>query len=87
MRARGFIALPASINNKKATINIKNKDNKCFIYCLGRRFDPKPEEVHLERVSKHLKKVCTELGYDKIKTPVTTKDIPKISIDILISLM
>ena len=78
LRARGFIALPASINNKKATINIKNNDDRCFIYCLGRRFDPKPEKAHLERVNKHLRKVCNVLGYDQIKTPVTTKDIPNI---------
>ena len=78
LRARGFIALPNEINNRKATINIQNKDDKCFIYCLGRAFDPNPEKAHLERVSKHLKQVCTELGFDRIKTPVTVKDIPKI---------
>ena len=78
LRARGFIILPDKINNKKATINIQNKDDKCFIYCLGRRFDPNPESKNLERVSKHLKKTCCDLGFDKIKTPVTVKDIPKI---------
>src|SRR3989454_286052 len=78
LRARGFIKLPDKINNKKATINIQNKDDKCFIYCLGRRFDPNPESKNLERVSKHLKKTCCDLGFDKIKIPVTVKDIPKI---------
>src|SRR3989454_9506520 len=78
LRARGFIKLPDKINNKKATINIQNKDDKCFICCLGRRFDPNPESKNLERVSKHLKKTCSDLGFDRIKTPVTVKDIPKI---------
>src|SRR2546426_1071834 len=78
LRARGFIILPDKINNKKATINIQNKDDRCFIYCLGRKFDPNPESKNLERVSKHLKKTCCDLGFDKIKTPVTVKDIPKI---------
>jgi hypothetical protein len=32
----------------------------------------------LEQVSKHLKKVCVDLGLDKIRMPVTMKDIPKI---------
>src|SRR5207244_6502128 len=78
LRARGFIKLPDKINNKKATINIQNKDDKCFIYCLGRRFDPNPEKAHLERVNKHLKKVCSDLAFDKIKKPVTVKHIHKI---------
>jgi hypothetical protein len=78
LSGRSYIKLPDWIQNKKATINIKNKDNKCFIYCLGRALDPNPESKHLERVSKHLKKVCTELGLDSIKLPVSIKDIPKI---------
>ena len=76
--ARSYIALPAGIQNRKATINIKNTDDKCFVYCLGRGLDPEPEKDKLERVSKHLKKVCEELGLNKIKTPVMDKDIPKI---------
>jgi len=44
IRAKGYIKLPHWINNKKATVNIQNIDDKCFIYCLGRRFDPNPEK-------------------------------------------
>ena len=73
IQAKGYIKLPDWINHKKATINIKNDDDKCFIYCLGRRFDPNPETKDLERVSKHLKEVSNKLGFDKIKTPVTKK--------------
>src|SRR5207244_13485114 len=57
---------------------IQKKNNKYFIFCLGRRFEPKPESKNLERVSKHLKKTCRDLGFDKIKTSLTVKDIPKI---------
>ena len=56
LRGKSYINLPDWINNKPSTINIQNKDDKGFIYCLGRRFDPNPEEVHLERLSKHFKK-------------------------------
>jgi hypothetical protein len=58
LAARSYIPLPAEIQNKKATINIKNNDDKCFMYCLGRALDPNPEKCHLELVSKHLKDVC-----------------------------
>ncbi len=79
LAASSYIPLPDSIQNKKSTINIQNIDNdKCFMYCLGRALDPHPEADHLERVSKHLKDVCIELGVDKIKVPVKINDIPKI---------
>src|SRR5882757_6794819 len=81
LTVRSYIKLPPIIQNKKATINMQNKDNKCFMYCLGRALDQNPEKKNLERVSKHLKNVCVELGLDKIKMPVSLKDIPKIEND------
>ena len=78
LAARSYIPLPASIQNKKATTNIQNEDNKCFMYCLGRALDPNPEKDHCERWNKHLKKVCKDLGLEDIKMPVSIKDIPKI---------
>ena len=73
LAARSYIKLPHIIQNKKATINIQNKDNKCFMYCLGRTLDSNPEKNNLERVSKHLKKVCVDLGLDKIPMSVSLK--------------
>ena len=61
--ARSYIKLPAEIQNKKATINIQNADDKCFIYCLGRALDPSPEKSHLERVSKHLENCMRKFGF------------------------
>src|SRR6266581_4500141 len=81
LAAKSYIKLPPIIQNKKATINIQNKDNKCFMYCLGRALDPNPDKNHLEKVSKHLKNVCIDLGLDKIKMPVPLKNIPKIERD------
>ena len=42
--ARSYIPLPSEIQNRKATMNIQNYDDKCFIYCLGRALDPLPEK-------------------------------------------
>ncbi len=78
LSARSYIPLPSWIQNKKATINIKNNDDKCFIYCLARVLDPNPEKRDLERVSKHLKQVCIDLKLLDIKVPVSMKDIPRI---------
>ena len=78
LAARSYIPLPAGIQNKKATVNLQNDDNKCFIYCLGRALDPAPENNHLERVSKHLKDVCETLGLNNIETPVNVNDLTNI---------
>ena len=86
LAARSYIPLPSEIQNKKATINIKNDDDKCFIYCLGRALDVSPEETRLDRVSKHLKNVCEVLGLNNIKTPVNIQDLPKIETQFNISI-
>ena len=78
LAARSYIKLPAEIQNRLATINIQNADDKCFIYCLGRALDPNPEPSKLERVSSHLIKVCETLGLSNIKTPVNVRDLPNI---------
>lgn len=78
LSARTYIPLPSWIQNKKATINIKNNDDKCFIYCIARAIDPNPEKRDLERISKHLKKVCQDLRLNEIETPVSIKSIPEI---------
>src|SRR5271165_1699195 len=86
LAAKSYIKLPDEITNRKATINIQNKDENCFMYCLGRALDQNPEKHHLERVNKHLREVCHELGLDKIKMPVSMKDIPNIEHDFNISI-
>ena len=78
LAARSYIPLPAEIQNKKATVNLKNDDDRCFIYCLGRALDPNPEKNRLDRVNTHLKNVCETLGLNTIKTPVNLQDLPKI---------
>ena len=78
LEARSYIKLPDEIQNKKATVNVQNADDKCLIYCLGRALDPTPEKQHLQRVSQHLRDVCESLGLNQIKTPVNLSDLPKI---------
>ena len=78
LAARSYIPLPSEIQNRKATINIQNNDDKCFIYCLGSALDSTPEKKNLERVSTHLKNVCETLGLNNIKTPVSVQDLPNI---------
>ena len=34
LRGEGYIDLPTAIKTKKAVINVKNKDNRCFEYAI-----------------------------------------------------
>ena len=36
MKGSSYIPLPDWISNKKAIINIQNKDEKCFLWCILR---------------------------------------------------
>ena len=77
LRGSSYLPLPEkNKKNKKATINIQNKnDNKCFRWChLAFLFSVKQNAEHISKYKEHIDKV----KYDKINFPVKLKDIPKI---------
>jgi len=53
LKASSYIDLPKDIKNKKAIINIKNTDNKCFLWSILAHLYP--QERDCERVSKYKK--------------------------------
>ena len=76
LKGSSYIELPDNIKNKKAVINIKNEDDKCFAYCVARAMNMK--DNHPERVDKELKKEVGKLHFGSIKFPVKVEDIKKI---------
>ena len=61
--------LPAELKNpKKELINIKNNDQKCFVWCHVRHINP--VKMHPERITREDKKLLNNLNYDEIKFPV-----------------
>ena len=62
--------------SRKGLINIKNKDQKCFLWCYVRHINPSKE--HSERIKKTDKKIAEKLDYDGIEFPVQEKDFNKI---------
>ena len=40
LRGETYIPLPKELADKKAIINIQNKDNKCFLWCVLRALNP-----------------------------------------------
>ena len=63
---------------RKGLINIKNKDQKCFLWCHVRHINPSKE--HPERIKKTDKKIAEKLDYDGIEFPVQEKDFSEIEV-------
>ena len=66
-----FLILSRKTN---AIINIKNEDDKCFLWSVLRYLHPK--EIHGERLT-DLKKYENDLNFKGIDFPVKAKDITK----------
>ncbi|CAH3196323.1 unnamed protein product, partial [Porites evermanni] len=73
-KGSSYIKLPEWILNKRAIVNIQNRDDKCFLWCVLRHLYPK--ESHDERIT-DLKKYENELITQGITFPMNIKDIYK----------
>ena len=74
-----YMDLPVELRSpRKGLINIKNKDQKCFLWCHVRHINPSKE--HPERIKKTDKKNAEKLDYDGIEFPVKEKDFSKIEV-------
>ena len=73
VKGSSHIPLPKKIADKKALINMENKDNMCFKYAVTRALNPVGQ--HAERITKELKKQAADLNWDGIEfsTPCTER--------------
>ena len=68
--------LPAELrSSEKGLINIKNNDQKCFLWCHVKHINP--VKIHTERITREVKKLANDLDYDGIEFPVREKDFSK----------
>ena len=67
-----YTPLPKFIQRKNATVNIKSKDNKNFLYCLS--YVRKPVVEHAQRPPKYTKDL-NNFNVSGIKFPVTLNQI------------
>ena len=88
LNAGSYMELPVNLKNKKAIINMKNQDDKCFLWCVLRALNPVVKNK--ERVDKNLISKQDTLDMKGIKYPVSLRDIdrfeslnPNISITVL----
>ena len=73
-KGSSYIPLPDWISNKKAIVNIENKDEKCFIWCILRYLHPREDNDN--RLT-DLKKYEFSLNTKGITFPMKLKDITK----------
>lgn len=69
-----FIDLPKELKNKRAIINVRNDDNKCFMYAVLSALYPVKE--HAQRTGQY-KQFENTLNFTGIKFPVELKEITK----------
>ena len=74
IKGSSYIPLPDFLMRKKAIINMKNKDNKCFLWSVLRYLHP--IENHEERLT-DIRKYENDLNFKGIDFPVKLKDITK----------
>ena len=88
LKASSYIDLPKELKNKNALINMKNEDDKCFMWCVLRALNPKDKNP--DRIDKDLKSKEHTLNMEGIAYPVDFKGInrfEKQNRDISISLL
>ena len=69
-----FIELPKELkNSKKGLINLRNTDNKCFMWCHVRHLNPVSDNA--SRIKSVDKKIASALDNGGVEFPVKVKDV------------
>ena len=72
-----YVQLPVQLKSqKKGLINIKNKDQKCFLWCHVRQINT--VKINPERITQNNKKLVNDLNYGGVGFPVREKYFSKI---------
>ena len=74
LRGGSYIPLPAAVKNKKAVVNVKNKDDHCLRWALRSAMFPVAENP--QRPTKYSVQDGLDLGWADAPTPVS--QIPKV---------
>ena len=72
LKGSSYIKLPGYLANKKAIINMKNKDNQCFKWCVTRAMNPVKKDQ--EQITNKLKEQSTLLNWNGIEFPVAVNE-------------
>ena len=74
-----YLDLPIELKHpRKGLINIKNNDQKCFLWCHVRDINPLKE--YPERIKKIDRKIFCNLNFDGTEFPIEEKDFEKVEV-------
>ena len=73
LKGSSYIPLPKNLTTKKAILNMKNMDNKCFKWCVARALNP--VEKNAERITKILHRQAEKLNWEGLNFPVELSQI------------
>ena len=76
LKASSYIPLPKKLKTKKAIVNMKNSDNKCFMWSILAGIHKVPLHSHPERTH-HYQEFQDELNFEDIEFPITIDKIGK----------
>ena len=76
-RGGSYIDSPKWLKDKKATINLKNKDDRCFQYAVTIALNYQKIKNNPERISKKLKSFIDQYNWKKISFQSHQKDWKK----------
>ena len=74
IKGSSYIPLPDFLLRKKAIINMENKDDKCFLWCVLRYLHPVQKIA--SRIN-DLREYENDLNFKGIDFPIRVKDIQK----------
>ena len=72
LNGSSYVPTPVKLKRKRAIVNVKNTDNKCFLWSVLAYLHP--TEINTERISKYLD-FENELNLKRIQFPVTRDQI------------
>ena len=76
LHGSSFIETPKHIANKRCTINVRNRDQKCFLWSILAHLHPIDHNEHAYRIH-HYKPYEDTLNVDGLSFPLQIKHIPK----------
>ena len=79
-RGRSYIDSSKWLRNKKATINLKKKDDKCFQYAVAVALNNEQIKINPERLSK-IKPFTDQYNWKEINFPPDKKDWKKFEVN------
>ena len=73
LKGSSWLPTPSDLEKKKAVINMKNQDQMCFKWCIGRAKNM--VTIHPERITPDLREQAEDLDWDGCEFPMAVEKI------------